>query len=52
MEPFENLTARQAEVYNFIRERIRARGYGPTVREIGSVSDQLAQRRDVSPQGP
>ena len=36
MEPFENLTARQAEVYNFIRERIRARGYGPTVREIGS----------------
>lgn len=36
MEPFENLTTRQAEVYNFIRERIRTRGYGPTVREIGS----------------
>ncbi len=35
MEPFENLTTRQGEVYNFIRERIRARGYGPTVREIG-----------------
>ncbi len=36
MEPFDQLTARQGEVYNFIRERIRARGYGPTVREIGT----------------
>ncbi|MDY0167783.1 MAG: transcriptional repressor LexA [Thermoguttaceae bacterium] len=36
MEPFENLTTRQGQVYNFIRERIRARGYGPTVREIAS----------------
>jgi repressor LexA len=35
MELFEKLTTRQGEVYNFIRERIRARGYGPTVREIG-----------------
>lgn len=32
----EKLTERQREVYEFIRERIRARGYGPTVREIGS----------------
>ncbi len=36
MEAFENLTARQGEVYRFIRDRIRARGYGPTVREIGT----------------
>jgi repressor LexA len=32
---FERLTERQREVYEFIRERIRSRGYGPTVREIG-----------------
>ena len=32
----DNLTPRQREVYEFIRDRIRARGYGPTVREIGS----------------
>jgi len=31
----ERLTERQREVYEFIRERIRSRGYGPTVREIG-----------------
>ncbi len=36
MQPFENLTTRQAEVYNFLRERIRSRGYGPTVREIAA----------------
>ncbi len=36
MEPFENLTPRQSEVYSFIRQCIRARGYGPTVREIGA----------------
>ena len=35
MEPFENLTAKQQAVYEFIREKIRGRGYGPTVREIG-----------------
>lgn len=29
------LTQRQREVYEFIREKIRSRGYGPTVREIG-----------------
>jgi repressor LexA len=32
----DNLTERQREVYEFIREKIRSRGYGPTVREIGS----------------
>jgi repressor LexA len=36
MESFDSLTTRQSEVYNFIRERIRACGYGPTVREIGT----------------
>jgi len=29
------LTQRQRAVYEFIREKIRSRGYGPTVREIG-----------------
>jgi repressor LexA len=36
MDMFENLTERQQAVYVFIREKIRGRGYGPTVREIGS----------------
>lgn len=35
----ERLTRRQREVYQFIREKIRTRGYGPTVREIGSQFD-------------
>ena len=35
MEPTQRLTQRQQEVYEFIREKIRCRGYGPTVREIG-----------------
>mgnify|MGYP006185758299 CR=1 FL=1 len=29
------LTARQREVFEFIRGKINGRGYGPTVREIG-----------------
>ena len=29
------MTTRQREIYNFIRSKIRGRGYGPTVREIG-----------------
>jgi repressor LexA len=33
------LTERQREVYSFIREKIRSRGYGPTVREIGTNFD-------------
>ena len=36
---FENLTERQMEVYKFIRDKIRNRGYGPTVREIGKKFD-------------
>ena len=35
MESFDNLTKKQWDVYEFIREKIRGRGYGPTVREIG-----------------
>lgn len=33
------LTARQQIVYDFIREKIVNRGYGPTVREIGEQMD-------------
>jgi repressor LexA len=39
MEPLRmskpTLTTRQQEIYDFLRERIVTRGYGPTVREIG-----------------
>ena len=35
MEPFDSLTEKQMAVYEFIRDKIRTRGYGPTVREIG-----------------
>src|SRR5678816_110880 len=35
MSQFEQLTDRQRDVYEFIRDKIRNRGYGPTVREIG-----------------
>jgi repressor LexA len=33
---FDKLTERQQEVYEFIRDKIRGRGYGPTVREIAA----------------
>ena len=36
MQERPKLTKRQQEVYDFIIERIRTRGYGPTVREIGT----------------
>lgn len=36
MGNLDSLTPRQREVYEFIREKIRSRGYGPTVREIGT----------------
>jgi len=32
----DNLTPRQREIYIFIRSKIQGRGYGPTVREIGT----------------
>jgi repressor LexA len=35
-ERFDNLTEKQMAVYEFIRDKIRNRGYGPTVREIGT----------------
>ena len=35
MIDLRHLTKRQKSVYEFIRDKIRNRGYGPTVREIG-----------------
>jgi repressor LexA len=35
MSCLDQLTKRQRSVYDFIRDKIRNRGYGPTVREIG-----------------
>jgi repressor LexA len=35
MSIMDQLTERQREVYEFLRDKIRTRGYGPTVREIG-----------------
>src|SRR5437763_3249507 len=39
MTDFSQLTDRQREIYDFIREKIESRGYGPTVREIGDAFD-------------
>jgi len=39
MAAVEHLTSRQREFYQFIREAIERRGYGPTVREIGRHFD-------------
>ncbi len=36
MPDFSRLTERQREIYEFIRKKIESRGYGPTVREIGT----------------
>src|SRR5713101_4982134 len=36
---FNQLTDRQREIYEFIRQKIEGRGYGPTVREIGQAFD-------------
>ena len=35
MSLMDALTERQKDVYEFLRDKIRNRGYGPTVREIG-----------------
>jgi repressor LexA len=35
MSLFDQLTERQKRIYDFIRDKIVNRGYGPTVREIG-----------------
>src|SRR5690242_12432767 len=37
MPDFSQLTERQREIYDFIKGKIEARGYGPTVREIGQA---------------
>jgi repressor LexA len=39
MALFDSLTRRQYKVYEFIRDKIRGRGYGPTVREIADQFD-------------
>ncbi|WP_459554404.1 LexA family protein [Lacunimicrobium album] len=35
MSPKVTLTTRQQEIYDFLKDKIMNRGYGPTVREIG-----------------
>jgi len=37
MADLSKLTRRQREIYEFIKEKIESRGYGPTVREIGDA---------------
>jgi repressor LexA len=37
MPNLNTLTSRQREIYEFIKEKIESRGYGPTVREIGDA---------------
>ena len=39
MPNLDKLTARQRAIYEFIRDLIRMRGYGPTVREVGTKFD-------------
>jgi repressor LexA len=36
MQKKNSLTPRQRDIYNFIKDKILNRGYGPTVREIGA----------------
>ena len=42
MPDFSQLTERQREIYDFIRQKIESRGYGPTVREIGTAFDIMS----------
>ena len=37
MPDFSKLTFKQRQIYDFIKEKIESRGYGPTVREIGQA---------------
>lgn len=39
MADLSKLTQRQREIYEFIKDKIESRGYGPTVREIGDAFD-------------
>jgi repressor LexA len=36
---YDVLTDRQRQIYDFIKEKIESRGFGPTVREIGTAFD-------------
>ena len=40
----ETLTKRQRDVYEFVRDKIENRGYGPTVREI---AERVGRSPDV-----
>jgi repressor LexA len=42
MPDYSQLTERQREIYDFIRDKIESRGYGPTVREIGTAFDIMS----------
>jgi repressor LexA len=37
MPDFSRLTPKQRQIYEFIKDKIESRGYGPTVREIGDA---------------
>ena len=37
MPDFSQLTEKQKKIYDFIRDKIESRGYGPTVRELGTA---------------
>jgi repressor LexA len=37
MPDFSQLTEKQKRIYDFIRDKIESRGYGPTVRELGTA---------------
>jgi repressor LexA len=37
MPDFSQLTDKQKKIYDFIRDKIESRGYGPTVRELGQA---------------
>jgi repressor LexA len=39
MPDYSTLTERQRDIYEFIKNKIETRGYGPTVREIGNAFD-------------
>lgn len=39
MADLSKLTRRQRQIYEFIKDKIESRGYGPTVREIGDAFD-------------
>jgi len=37
MPDFSQLTEKQKKIYDFIKDKIESRGYGPTVRELGTA---------------